>query len=152
MIRVWIAFAGWTLIIFGAIGLLALLWKFTLASFIINMIFISIGLLDLRNLRRCNQHPSRAYPQIAITQFILGLIIASSLAWWGLTFANSDLYHQVTVQSQQILGDTIVMKQALQNVKIIMSWGLPIGAAIILLSQVIVCWQLLRLAKQPPKL
>ena len=152
MLHIWIAFAGWTLIIFGLIGLLALFWQFSLSALAINLILILIGALDLRNLKRAHTAPKPAYLQIVMTQFILGLIISGSLVWMGLSFPNSEIYNQLANQLTPLFGQSPEKQQLLDNLSQIMRWGLPLGAAIIMASQIVVCRAIYKRTKIPPSL
>lgn len=149
--RIWILITAWTLIPFGAIGLLLSLPSFSIAGLIINPVLIAIGVLDLRSLKQVDQNPS-IWNRIALTQFALGLVIGTSCMMLGFTILETEVWKEATAAVSEILGNQPEVEEALERSSLIMKWGLVIGGAIIFLSQVIVSCRLHRLSKKPPKL
>ncbi|GHC07360.1 hypothetical protein [Cerasicoccus arenae] len=157
----WIRFAAWVLIIFAAPGAIYSLTQLDGPGLAINVALLAIGLLDLRNLRLVSTDAKRGWQRIIWTQFILGLIIGISFIYVGHYMADSKYWDTIRDTMDQInnqlYGQPVpdnVWAQTMRQTKLVLHWGTIIGAILIFLGQVRVCFKIHRLSQmpQPPPL
>lgn len=149
--RVWILITAWTLIPFGSLGLLVSLLIFSLLGILVNGLLVILGVLDINSLKRVHTDPL-AWRRIAITQSLLGVVIAISMATLGFTIIESNTWRETTTSIKEILGQPYGIDEAFAQSAAIIHWGLVISGALILFSQALIAVKLLKLSKTPPVL
>lgn len=156
--RIWIAIAAWTLVPFGAIGLVWSLIDFSLWGIFINAVLMGIGAHDIWQLKKVAHEPGR-WRWMAATQVLLGLIIAISMAWLGMTVTTTAMWQESVQSAREVMVNTLganpyELDLAIKRSSAIMKWGLIIGSVLVFLSQVWVGIKLMRLSRSstPPPL
>lgn len=155
--RLWIALTAWSLTAFGAIGLIISLLGLDFVSAGINFGILSLGVFDLVNLRILKTEAARAYGRMALSQGVLGLILAALLA---ILPKKLDHYMQDEAILQRLLArmhripgnegiSLFDLRATLEFMSPLISVLCFAAAALVLLSQAILSGKLYRKA-QPP--
>lgn len=133
----WVRIFSWALVAFCAPSLIYSLATLDWPGAFLNAALLTVGILDLRNVKLHETDPNRARRRMSWTQLALGVLVGASFALLGSQAVDSDYWEH----AREIIGQVAPVsdhewKQAVAQSKAVLKWGTLIGAVAIFLGQV----------------
>lgn len=153
----WIRIAAWVIIAFAVPGLVYSVVTVDWQGALLNMAFLIVGILDVKNLKLAALDPVRGWRRIIWTQGALGFLIWISMMTFARFAIESDYWDHSREILEQVRGERIpefLWRDTLARSKAILKWGSMVGGFIVLVAQFNVCWKLHKLSRSsnPPPL